>query len=95
MDNLPGKPWKNVARFTAFEDADNKRSQLLKQWETNKVQGMQVKVRRTNSPAGFVVKTRLHPDFEPKQETKKKNGKNSKRNKKNSDRGKFDASSSV
>ena len=95
MESTTGKPWKNIARFSAFEDADNKRSELLKQWEANKVQGMQVKVRRTNSPPGFVVKTRLHPDFELKQETKKKNGKNSKRNKKNSNRGKFDASASV
>ena len=95
MDNTPGKPWKNVARFSAFEDADNKRAELLKHWEIKKVQGMQVKVRRTNSPAGFVVKTRLHPDFEPKQEKKNKNGKSSKRNKKDSTRGKFDASSSV
>ena len=94
MDNVTGRPWKNIARFSVFEDADNKRSELIKIWETNNTQGMQVKVRRNNSPPGFVVKTRVHPDFEPKQE-KKKSGKSTKRNKKNSDRGKFDASSSV
>ena len=62
MDNVTGRPWKNIARFSVFEDADNKRSELIKIWETNNTQGMQ---------------------------------KSTKRNKKNSDRGKFDASSSV
>ena len=92
-----GKPWKNTARFSAFVDADQKRVELLKRWEDNSVEGMQVKIKRMNSPAGFVVKTRLHPDFEPKLEKKKKkkNGKNSKRNKKNSNRRKLDAAASV
>lgn len=92
---IVGKPWKNIARFSDFEEADQKRSQLLKKWQENKVEGMQVKIRRMNSPAGFVVKTRLHPDFDPPPPTKKKNGKNSKRNKKNSSRRKPDSSGSV
>ena len=55
---------------------------------------MQVKIKYMSSKNKFAVKTRLHPDFEKKEE-KKKGGKNRKRNKKNPDTRMFDASSSV
>jgi len=95
MGSVNVKPWKNVARFSAFEDANKKRLALVDGWEFDKIENMQVKIRRMYSPPGFVVKTRLHPDFQLEEKAKKKNGKSSKRNKKDSNRGKFDASGSV
>jgi hypothetical protein len=50
---------------------------------------MQVKIKYMSSKNKFVVKTRLHPDFEEKKESKKR-GKNRKRNKKDSGGGMFD-----
>jgi hypothetical protein len=46
------------------------------------------KVHFLSSRNQFVVKTRLHPDFEPAK--KKKNVKRSKKNKRNNEGGKFD-----
>ena len=88
-----GKLWKNESYHETFKEADAFRSKLLNIWEGDeKHKGMQVKVRRLSSR--FVVKTRLHPDFEPVKETKKR-GKSRKRNKKNSDGRMFDASASI
>ena len=56
---------------------------------------MQVKVKHMPSRDQFVVKVRLHPDFEPTKEKPKKNGKNRKRNKKDTGGGKFDSSASI
>ena len=56
---------------------------------------MQVKVKWMPSKNKFTVKTRLHPDFEPKKKEEKKNGKNRKRNKKNSSGGMFDSTASI
>jgi len=89
-----GKLWKNESYHSSFEDADIKRNKLIVNWsEDEKHKGMQVKVKAL-SEGRFVVKTRLHPDFEEKKENKKR-GKNRKRNKKNPDTRMFDASSSV
>ena len=55
-------------------------------------QGMQVKIKRY-SDGRFVVKTRLHPDFDQKQG--KKSGKNKRRNKKNSSKRKSDSPSAI
>ena len=86
----PGKPWETVGRFLSFEEAEDKRNQLLQTWERDNIRGMQAKIRRTNSPIGFVVKARLHPDFEPKKEVKKKNAKSRKNSKKNTKQPKFE-----
>ena len=92
-DISSGKLWKNDSYYGTFKEADAFRSKLLNIWEGDeKHKGMQVKVRRLSSR--FVVKTRLHPDFEPVKETKK-SGKSRKRNKKNSDGRMFDASASI
>ena len=94
--SVNSKPWNNESFHNTFEEADSIRNKLLEVWSGNpKHEGMQVKVKFMSSKKGFAVKTRLHPDFEPKKETKKKNGKNSKRNKKNSDGRMYDASASV
>ena len=89
------KPWKNESFHTTFEEADSIRSKLLRIWESDpKHKGMQVKVRWLPSKNKFVVKTRLHPDFEIKKE-EKKSGKSRKRNKKNSGGGMFDPTASI
>jgi hypothetical protein len=57
-----GNPWKNVAYFDNFCDADKKRSKYVS--ENDKIQ---VKVKRAG-PAGtkFVVKLRKNPLYEEK-----------------------------
>ena len=90
----PGKPWETVGRFLSFEEAEDKRNQLSPTWERDNIRGMQAKIRRTKSPAGFVVKLRLHPDFEPKKVEKKKNAKSRKNSKKNTKQPKFEINSS-
>ncbi len=93
--SVNNKPWKNESLHNTFEEANSIRNKLIKIWETDeKHKGMQVKIKHLSSKNKFVVKTRLHPDFETKKETKK-HGKNSKRNKKHSEGRKFDASAVV
>ena len=93
--NVNNKPWKNESFHVSFEEADSIRNKLLRIWESDKKhEGMQVKIKFMSSKNKFAVKTRLHPDFEKKEE-KKKSGKNRKRNKKNSDTRMFDPSSSI
>jgi len=82
------KPWKNESFHDLYEDANKKRNKLLQIWEGNIIhKGMQVKVKFLPSREKFVVKTRLHPDFE---QEKKKNVKHNKKNKRNNDGGKYD-----
>ena len=95
VNNITTKPWKNESFHATFEEADSIRSKLLRIWESDpKHKGMQVKVRWLPSKNKFVVKTRLHPDFEIKKE-EKKSGKSRKRNKKNSGGGMFDPTASI
>jgi len=78
-----GKPWNVAATFNSFKEADEFRTQKLLIWEENSKEGMQIKVRRRRSDERFVVKIRLHPDFEPKLEKKeKKRGKGKKKGRK-------------
>lgn len=80
--SVNSKPWNNESFHNTFEEADSIRNKLLEVWSGNpKHEGMQVKVKFMSSKNGFAVKTRLHPDFEPKKE-KKKSGKGKQRNKK-------------
>ena len=90
-----GKVWKNQAYFSTYSEADSFREKLVDHWaEDEKHKGMQVKVKRLSER--FVVKTRLHPDFDVKPaKESKKNGKNRRRNKKNSNDGKFDPSATI
>jgi hypothetical protein len=95
---LPGKPWKNEGYYPTFEQADAVRQKLTRIWNANaQHKGMQVKVKWSKSKNSFVVKTRLHPDFEPKKEekVKKKSGKNSRRNRQNSSGRKYDPNAVV
>jgi hypothetical protein len=89
-----GKSWKNESYHASYAAADEKRHKLINIWKSSEQHsGMQVKVKFLPSRDQFVVKTRLHPDFEVKKE--KKRGKSRRRNKKNSNDGKFDASASI
>jgi hypothetical protein len=84
------KPWKKESFHPTYESADAIRNKLLRIWKDNDShKGMQAKVHFLPSRNQFVVKTRLHPDFEPVKE-KKKNVKRSKKNKRDNGGGKFD-----
>ena len=89
-----GKPWNVAATFSTYEEANDYRNQKLSVWEEQKAEGMQVKVKRRRSDERFVVKTRLHPDFEPKLKKEKKSGKrkNRKSRKGNSSKGEIQVS---
>ena len=90
-----GKPWKNDSFHFNFESADALRNKLLRIWkDDDKHKGMQVKIKYLSSRNQFVVKTRLHPDFEEKKKEKKR-GKSRKRNKKDSGGGMFDPAASI
>ena len=93
------KSWNNKSFHETYESANSARNKLLNIWAENEQhKGMQVKVKWSNARQQFMVKTRLHPDFEPTKEVKKettKNGKGKRRNKKNTDRTKFDPTASV
>ena len=74
-----GKPWKNVAHFDNFCDADKKRVKLLS--ENDKIQ---VKVKRIGSEASkFVVKLRKNPLFEEKVDKKGKKQRKQRKKSKN------------
>ena len=89
------KPWHNESFHATFEEANIIRNKLINTWkEDPKHKGKQAKVKWMSSKNKFVVKTRLHPDYEPKKE-EKKNGKSRKRNKKNSSGGMFDSTASI
>ena len=70
-----GKPWTNVATFNVYEDALALKLKILEERPN-----YQAKIKLSSS--GYVVKSRLHPDFEPKKE-QKKSGKNRKSRKRN------------
>ena len=93
--SVNSKPWKNESFHKTFEEADSTRNKLLEVWSDNpKHEGMQVKVKFMSSKSGFAVKTRLHPDFEPKKE-KKKSGKGKQRNNKDTKNRELDTSPTV
>ena len=79
------KPWDRKGIYDTFEEADEVRHLYIDASEDT-----QAKVRRT-AEGKFLVKTRVHPDFEPKKE-KKKSGKNRRRDKKNTGGRMYDAS---
>jgi hypothetical protein len=93
---VDGKPWKNEAYFDTYSEADMKRHNMLSAWlGKEEFKGRQVKVKRLSDR--YVVKTRLHPDFEPKitKKKEKKSGKNSRRNREAAKARKYDASADI
>ena len=89
---MNNKPWKNESFHTSYEEADTKRNKLVDLWANNHDhEGMQVKVKYLPSRDRYVIKTRLHPDFEEKEvKKKKKNAKSNKKNKRTHEGGKYD-----
>ena len=76
LEQKQGAPWKNIAQFDNFCDADKKRVNLLS--ENDKIQ---VKVKRMGvGGIKFVVKLRKNPDLEEKEKKGKKRAKNKKVN---------------
>ena len=69
-----GRPWKTVAKFATYNEADQKRILLNSENEKN-----DTKVKRISDKNNFpfVIKTRLKEEFV----AKKKNSKNKKRSK--------------
>ena len=59
--NKQGAPWKTAYRAVNYEDADNRRNELLHGWKSEGVSDMQVKVKWMPSTDSFVVKTRKNP----------------------------------
>mgnify|MGYP007063689177 CR=1 FL=1 len=90
------KPWNRNSSHNSFRSADAARNKLLDRWSDNPDEfvGMQIKVRRMSGGV-YIVKTRLHPDFDRPPKEKKVRGKDSRRNKKNSSQGKFNTPRSV
>ena len=54
--HIEGRPWKTAGRFSTFEEADQKRLELVME------ENLQVKVRWGRLRDDFVVKTRIDPD---------------------------------
>ena len=57
-----GPPWKTVGRFPTFDEADQRRLELVME------ENLQVKVRWTRLRDDFVVKTRLDPAIAQEEE---------------------------
>ena len=57
-----GKPWDIYGTFNTFEAANETRNTLRESWDKDKIEGMQVKVKRMSSGL-FKVKTRIAPEF--------------------------------
>jgi len=62
-----GAPWDSDSVHNTFLGAASRQKELKE-----KVEGIQVKIKRRDSTGNFVVKTRPHPDAEPKKTEKKK-----------------------
>jgi len=54
--HVEGRPWKIAGRFSTFEEADQKRLELVME------EDLQAKVRWARLRDDFVVKTRINPE---------------------------------
>jgi hypothetical protein len=72
MEKIKFKLWDVAGSYNEYSEADAERENLKAGWLKNNIEGMQVKIKRQNSTGKFLIKTRLHPDFEPKSGKKKK-----------------------
>ena len=72
-----GKPWDILGYYETYEEASTARAKIVASWEAEKKEGMESKIKLRRQPRRFVVKTRLHPDFDqkPDKKSKKKKGK--------------------
>lgn len=67
-----GKPWDILGFFNSYEEASAAREEIEDGWKSNNTEGMQSKIKLRNSDNRFVVKIRLHPDFDQKPNKKSK-----------------------
>ena len=77
---VPGKPW-NVDSFHAsYDAADSRRKELIAEWASIPMEGMQTKVRYHSHKDSYSVRVRLDPSLQPEKPKKKakKNIKNQK-----------------
>ena len=98
VNNKINKSWNNESFHQTYESADSARNKLLTIWsENSQHKGMQVKIKRLTQR--YVVKTRLHPDFEElkplNKKKEKKRGKNSRRNREAAAKRELDAAGTV
>jgi len=70
-----GKPWDVAAIFSTYNEADEFRNEKMSLWQEEEKNGMQIKVKLRRNDNKFIVKIRLHPDYEPKLKEGKKRGK--------------------
>jgi len=81
-----GVPWKTAFRASSYEEADQRRNELLHGWNTEGVKNMQIKVKWLASTGNFIIKVRRDPTVtpEPKKPEKKgeKKGRRDKRDRK-------------
>tara|TARA_A100001391_G_scaffold199689_1_gene183125 strand:+ start:274 stop:570 length:297 start_codon:yes stop_codon:yes gene_type:complete len=97
---MPGKPWKIKNYHNSYESALEEKDKLTSIWSNNSGhEGMQVKIRYYSSKNYWVVKTRLHPDFEPakpaKEDKKNAKRKGNRKNKRNNEGRKYDPQASI
>tara|TARA_R110000851_G_scaffold329628_1_gene501688 strand:- start:4259 stop:4528 length:270 start_codon:yes stop_codon:yes gene_type:complete len=67
-----GKPWDILGYFNSYVDACSAREEIVAKWKIDNKEGMESKIKLRRSPRRFVVKTRLHPDFDQKPNKKSK-----------------------
>jgi|TARA_R100001129_G_scaffold132139_1_gene93672 hypothetical protein len=67
-----GKPWDILGYYETYEEASTARTEIVASWEAEKKEGMESKIKLRRQPRRFVVKIRLHPDFDQKPSKKSK-----------------------
>lgn len=73
-----GRPWNILGIFDSYKEAHDVRKKTEAEWEHEKIDGMEIKIKRRNSDDKFAVKIRT-PQIEkldkPKTKKKKKTAK--------------------
>jgi len=67
-----GKPWAIAGRYQTYNEATTIKGQLEDAVAQDNTSGKQYKIHRMRDPECFVVKTRIHPDFQEKENKKPK-----------------------
>ncbi|MBK25065.1 MAG: hypothetical protein CME70_19360 [Halobacteriovorax sp.] len=84
-----GTPWKIIGRYQEYSAASKAKEELASSPDSK---DSQFKIKRMNDPAGFVIKTRIHPDVIEKQKEKKGKKKKPQKKKSASSKNNFDKS---
>ena len=91
MEDKKASPWTNENLYKTYEEAKESADKLVKMWNANKQEHMQIKIRRRANNL-FLIKYRKDPAFTTKET---KNGKNIKKNKRNTKKRKDSPSGTV